>query len=203
MRLLKPAGNPQADSGKRLKNNSGSPPGDFIMNKIEFLFFDSPLGEMVAGATGKGICFLEWEDRGGIERILKRVGKRYRLEEIRVEDNKFISQLQKELDAYFDGSLKEFKTPLDIKGTAFEKQVWQQLLNIPSGDTKSYGQIAEAVEKPKAVRAVGRANGMNYISIVIPCHRVIGADGSLTGYGGKLWRKKKLLELESNCLSLF
>lgn len=173
------------------------------MNKIEYQYFDSPMGEMVAGATENGICFLEWEDRGGIERILKRVGKRYRLEETQVDQNKFITQLQKELQAYFEGSLTEFKTEIDIKGTAFEKQVWQQLLKIPSGETRTYGQIADAIENCKAVRAVGRANGMNYISIVIPCHRVIGADGSLTGYGGKLWRKKKLLELESKSLSLF
>ncbi len=173
------------------------------MNKIEYQFFDSPMGQMVAGATEDGICFLEWEDRGGIERILKRVGKRYRLEEVQVEQNKFITQLEKELQAYFDGSLTQFKVALDIKGTAFEKQVWQQLLKIPSGETRSYGQIANAMDNAKAVRAVGRANGMNYISIVIPCHRVIGADGSLTGDGGKLWRKKKLLALESKSLSLF
>ncbi len=104
---------------------------------------------------------------------------------------------------YFDGTLTEFNTVLDIKGTAFEKQVWKQLLTIPSGETRTYGQIADAIENCKAVRAVGRANGMNYISIVIPCHRVIGADGSLTGYGGKLWRKKKLLALESKSLNLF
>ena len=173
------------------------------MNKIEYLFFDSPMGQMVAGATENGICFLEWEDRGGIERILKRVTKKYRLEEVQVAQNKFITQLQKELKKYFDGSLIEFTVALDIKGTAFEKQVWQQLLTIPSGETRSYGQIASAMDNAKAVRAVGRANGMNYISIVIPCHRVIGADGSLTGYGGKLWRKKKLLELESTEMSLF
>ena len=173
------------------------------MNKIEYQFFDSPMGQMVAGATENGICFLEWEDRGGIERILKRVTKKYRLDEVQVEQNKFIIQLQKELSAYFDGTLTQFKVALDIKGTAFEKQVWKQLLTIPSGETKTYGQIADALDNTKAIRAVGRANGMNYISIVIPCHRVIGADGSLTGYGGKLWRKKKLLELESTNLSLF
>ena len=170
--------------------------------KIEYMFFDSPMGEMVAGATENGICFCEWEDRGGIERILKRVGKRYKCELVLVEKNPYIKTLQSELKKYFDGKLESFSVPLDIKGTAFEQTVWRELLNIPYGQTKSYGQIAKAIKNPDSVRAVGRANGMNYISIVIPCHRVIGADGSLTGYGGKVWRKKKLLELESGIESL-
>ena len=200
---MKQDGSRRAGFGKHLKNSLVKHRGAFMENKIEYMFFESPMGQMVAGATDKGICFCEWEDRGGIERILKRVGKRYRLEEVLVDKNKFISQLQKELEQYFEGKLSIFSVPLDIKGTEFEKQVWQQLIKIPHGETKSYGQIAEMMQNPNAVRAVGRANGMNYISIVIPCHRVIGADGSLTGYGGKLWRKKKLLELESNKLSLF
>lgn len=172
------------------------------MNTIEYTYFDSPMGQMVAGATDKGICFLEWEDRGGIDRILKRVGKRYKAESVQVTENKHLHKLQNELDLYFKGKLQKFSIALDIKGTAFEQEVWTELLNIPHGETRSYGQIANAVKKPNAVRAVGRANGMNYISIVIPCHRVIGADGSLTGYGGKIWRKKKLLELESGIKSL-
>ena len=173
------------------------------MNNIEYMFFDSPLGEMVAGATENGICFLEWEDRGGIERILKRVSKRYKMQAVQVKRNKFIKQLQVELKDYFDNKLEKFETPLEYTGTKFEQQVWNRLLKIKHGEIKSYGQIAKEVNNPKSVRAVGKANGANYISIVIPCHRVIASDGKLTGYGGKLWRKKYLLELESKNEVLF
>lgn len=172
------------------------------MKKIEYKFFDSPLGKMVAGATENGICFLEWEDRGGIERILKRVSKRYKMPTISVKQNKYIKQLQDELKQYFAGKLENFNVPLDYTGTIFEQQVWQKLLKINCGEIKSYGQIAKEIGNPKGVRAVGKANRANYISIVIPCHRVIASDGKLTGYGGKLWRKKYLLELESKSLTL-
>jgi AraC family transcriptional regulator of adaptative response/methylated-DNA-[protein]-cysteine methyltransferase len=173
------------------------------MNNIKYKIFDSPLGEMVAGATDKGICFLEWEDRGGIERILKRVSKRYKMPTVQVKQNKYIEQLQNELKQYFDGKLEIFEVPLDYTGTKFEQQIWHRLLKIKHGEIKSYGQIAKEVDNPKSVRAVGKANGANYISIVIPCHRVIAANGKLTGYGGKLWRKKYLLELESKNEVLF
>jgi O-6-methylguanine DNA methyltransferase len=98
---------------------------------------------------------------------------------------------------YFNEKLKKFQVRIDVNGTLFEKNVWDQLLHIPYGETRSYGQIAKHLGKPGAQRAVGRANGANYLSIVIPCHRVIEANGNLRGYGGKLWRKKYLLELEA------
>lgn len=105
-------------------------------------------------------------------------------------------QAETELREYFEGKRQRFTIPLWIEGTAFQKEVWERLCRIPFGETRSYGQIAEAIGHAKAVRAVGLANGRNPISIVVPCHRVIGSDGSLTGYGGGIERKRFLLELE-------
>lgn len=155
----------------------------------------SPVGDMIAGATNLGITFLEWHSRGGVERIKERVQKRYRMEVVSGNID-HLETLERNLGDYFDGSLRRFRVVLDFRGTTFEKAVWKQLLKIPYGETRSYSQIAEAIDNPKAVRAVGRANGANYISILIPCHRVIEMSGKLRGYGGGLWRKKYLLELE-------
>ena len=156
------------------------------------------MGEMIAGTTERGICLLEWTDRGGIPKILQRVEKRYRATVMQSENgNELLDQLQREIDAYFEGSLRKFRVPVDVIGTLFEQQVWKELQTIPYGETRSYGQMAALVGKPKASRAVGRANGANYLAVVIPCHRVVESTGGLGGYGGKVWRKKKLLELES------
>jgi len=102
-----------------------------------------------------------------------------------------------ELDAYFAGSLKKFSVPLDLRGTEFQRRVWELLLHIPYGATRSYGQIARAIGRPEASRAVGQAVGTNPVAIIVPCHRVIGASGGLVGYGGGLHRKQALLELEA------
>lgn len=104
-----------------------------------------------------------------------------------------------QLEEYFAGKRKQFDLPLSLRGTEFQRQVWAALRDIPYGETRSYGQIAQAVGRPKAVRAVGMANHRNPISIIVPCHRVVGADGSLTGYGGGLENKKFLLALERGC----
>jgi O-6-methylguanine DNA methyltransferase len=107
-----------------------------------------------------------------------------------------LDQAEEQLRAYFAGKLRQFRIPLDMQGTDFQKQVWRQLQEIPYGETRSYRQIAAAIGQPNAVRAVGAANGSNPLAIVVPCHRVIGASGKLTGYGGGLPLKKRLLELE-------
>jgi methylated-DNA-[protein]-cysteine S-methyltransferase len=107
-----------------------------------------------------------------------------------------LRQAATQLQAYFGGQLREFHLTLDMQGTDFQKRVWRQLQTIPYGETRSYAQIASAIGTPKAVRAVGSANGSNPIAIVVPCHRVIGSSGRLTGYGGGLPLKKRLLELE-------
>ena len=166
------------------------------MNKVTYTDFESPLGPMIAGATEKGVCFLEWHDRGGVDRIKARVEKRYECE-LTEGSNAHLKKLGRELASYFRGKLSEFTIPIDVTGTPFEQRVWGQLLKIPYGETRSYGQMAKSLGKPGASRAVGRANGANYLSIIIPCHRVIEANGKLRGYGGGLWRKKYLLELES------
>lgn len=116
------------------------------------------------------------------------------------EHSEVFTEVRKQLDEYFTGSRSEFTVPLKISGTSFQENVWNALLKIPYGETRSYLQQAELIENPKAVRAVGTTNGKNKISIIIPCHRVIGKDGSLTGYGGELWRKKWLLEHEKKFL---
>ena len=108
------------------------------------------------------------------------------------------SEAARQLRAYFAGELRRFRLPLDLRGTPFQLRVWQELERIPYGETRSYSQIAEAVGAPRAVRAVGAANGANPIPIVVPCHRVIGAGGKLVGYGGGLPLKKRLLELEGS-----
>jgi AraC family transcriptional regulator of adaptative response/methylated-DNA-[protein]-cysteine methyltransferase len=171
------------------------------MNEVVFTNFDSPLGPMLAGATADGVCFLEWHDRGGVDRIKARVIKRYKCE-LNDSTNAHLKKLEHELSAYFEGKLSEFTVKIDVNGTPFERRVWDQLLTIPYGQTRSYGQIARALDKPGGSRAVGRANGANYLSIVIPCHRVIEANGKLRGYGGGLWRKQALLELESGAHQL-
>ena len=114
----------------------------------------------------------------------------------RNDTNKWMNQAADELLAYFAGILRVFSVPLDMQGTDFQLSVWNQLLKIPYGETRSYAHVAEAVGRPKAVRAVGAANGSNPVAIVVPCHRVIGSSGKLTGYGGGLPLKKRLLELE-------
>ena len=166
-----------------------------MTDNILYSTVQSPLGDMIAGSTDKGICFLEWHDRGGVERILSRVEKRYRkpLEE---SVSEHLLKLQTELNNYFDGTLTDFEVPIDVNGTEFENRVWDHLLKIPYAETRSYGEIALELGKPGASRAVGRANGSNYLSIVIPCHRVIESNGKLRGYGGGLKRKKYLLDLE-------
>lgn len=173
-----------------------------MANKILYSNIQSPIGDMIAGATDKGICFLEWHDRGGVERILSRVEKRYK-RPLEQGSSELLLKLQNELNNYFDRTINKFLVPIDVNGTKFENSVWNKLLKIPYGETRSYGEIASELGKPGASRAVGRANGSNYLSIVIPCHRVIESNGKLRGYGGGLWRKKYLLDLESAPLRLF
>ena len=164
---------------------------------IDFTRIETDLGTMVACATDKGVCLLEFSDRKGLETELKQLAK-YHNANIVQGQNEYFKQLKEELDAYFDGRLKEFKVPLDISGTDFQKQVWQALVEIPYGTTSSYLRQAEVLGKPSSVRAVANANGMNKIAMIIPCHRVVGSDGSLTGYAGGLWRKRKLIDLEKD-----
>lgn len=156
---------------------------------------ETPLGEMIAGATEEGICLLEFSDRRMLPTEYKDLMKLLNTT-IEKGENRHIILLRKELNKYFEGTLKEFTIPLVSPGSEFQQRVWKELLTIPFGSTRSYQEQADALKKPDAIRAVANANGMNRISVIIPCHRVIGSDGSLTGYGGGLKRKKWLLDHE-------
>ncbi len=158
--------------------------------------FDSPLGPVAIAADNERVCSVEFCD-GRLSDIHMRTGKRAGLVKSHTSIN-ILAQLNSELNDYFDGKLRRFSVPLSIIGTPFQERVWREIARIPYGKTISYQQLAERIGRPTAVRAVGRATGTNPISIVIPCHRVIGKDGSLTGYGGGLWRKRRLLKLEQS-----
>jgi len=157
---------------------------------------ETPLGTMYACAVEQGICMLEFTDRKMLETELKSLTVRLNATIIQGA-NKHFELLEHQLEEYFDGRRKVFTVPLYPVGTEFQQLVWVALQTIPYGSTCSYKQQAAAIQKPEAIRAVANANGMNKISILIPCHRVIGDNGDLTGYGGGLWRKKWLLDLEN------
>jgi AraC family transcriptional regulator of adaptative response/methylated-DNA-[protein]-cysteine methyltransferase len=157
----------------------------------------TPLGPLVAGATDEGLCLLEFADRPMLETQIKRL-RRHMNCAVTPGSNEHIDRIEEELGEYFDGTRTDFDVPLVVPGTDFQRQVWSALRAIPYGETRSYEDIARAIDNPRAVRAVGRANGDNRIPIVIPCHRVVRADGSLGGYGGELWRKRFLLQLEGH-----
>ena len=177
-----------------------SPSGSKGKSVINITRFETPLGSMFACATEEGVCLLEFADRRMLETELKLLTKLLDATVIHGE-NKHFEILREQMGEYFRGERKDFSVPLFFPGTEFQKKVWNELQNIPYGKTISYKQQATALQNTGAVRAVAHANGMNRIAIVIPCHRVIGDDGHLTGYGGGIWRKKWLLDLERNQLS--
>ncbi|SHF91890.1 bifunctional transcriptional activator/DNA repair enzyme AdaA [Dysgonomonas macrotermitis] len=176
-----------------------SPQNSLEVKVINLTRIETPLGTMIACATDKGICLLEFSDRKMLETEFKILTKSLKAPIIQGENKHFV-KLREQLGLYFSGKLQTFDIPLDTIGTDFQKQVWDILMKIPYGTTASYAEQAHKLGNPAAIRAVANANGMNKISIIIPCHRVIGSDGSLTGYGGGLWRKKKLLDLEQENL---
>lgn len=153
-----------------------------------FTTMPSPVGMLTLVASGEGLAAILWEnDRPG----------RVPLHDMQEDKNHpLLVEAARQLDDYFAGRRREFSLPLDFHGTAFQKKVWGALLTIPFGETRSYAQIAQQINSPKAVRAVGAANGKNPISIVAPCHRVIGANGDLTGFAGGIDAKTLLLSLE-------
>ena len=174
----------------------GQPPGRARTGDcLNVLLLDTPLGPMLAAAGVQGLCQLEFADRRGLERSYAGMRQRFDLPVIPGE-NPVLQQLREQLRAYFAGELREFTVPLDIRGTPFQERVWQALRQIPFGQTVSYQTVARQLDAPTANRAVASANGANRIYLLIPCHRVIAADGELSGYGGGVWRKRALLELE-------
>ncbi|MBA4322397.1 MAG: cysteine methyltransferase [Odoribacter sp.] len=165
-------------------------PEKIVTTKIE-----TELGIMIAGAVDEGICLLEFSDRRMLNTEYKDLARYFRTT-IGEGESRHFKILLKQLKEYFEGSLKEFSLPLVTPGTEFQQAVWKELMTIPYGTTRSYQEQSVALGKPDSIRAVANANGMNRISIIIPCHRVIGSDGHLTGYGGGLKRKKWLLDHE-------
>lgn len=174
----------------------GGPPGKSrSAGCIRLAWLESPLGPMVAGANDEGACLLEFTDRRMLEAQFDALRRRFACAVLPGE-NAHLERLRGELAAYFAGDLRRFTVPMVYPGSPFQRRVWEALAEIPYGETRTYGQLAEAVGSRGASRAVGRANGLNRLAILLPCHRVVGADGALTGYGGGLWRKRRLLELE-------
>ena len=159
----------------------------------------TPLGPMVACATDEALCIFEFADRPMLATQIKRV--RHHLDCLFVPTgNRIIDATAREMAEYFAGGLQRFTVPLLTPGSAFQQSVWRALGEIPYGETRSYAEIAQKLGRPEAVRAVARANGDNRLVILIPCHRVIGSNGDLTGYGGGLWRKRRLLEIEKGSI---
>lgn len=158
-------------------------------------WLDTPLGPMLAIADEQALYLLEFVDRRGLEREVERLRQKIK-STIIPGHTQPISSIESELAQYFNGKLREFKTPLFFLGSPFQRLVWEELINIPYGQTRSYSDLASAIGKPSAFRAVAQANGANQFAIIIPCHRVINTNGELGGYGGGLMRKKWLISHE-------
>lgn len=169
-----------------------------IVNKtiIYINRINTPIGPMMVGAVDEGICLLEFTDRRMLETQLEILEKRFDAV-LTPGESKHFDHLAKELEEYFNGERKEFTVPLSNPGSPFQKEVWASLVKIPFGTTRSYKEQSIVLKNPKAIRAIAHANGENRLAIVVPCHRIIGSDGDLVGYGGGLWRKRFLLDLEN------
>lgn len=164
-------------------------------NILKAAWLETPLGGMIAIADDKHLYLLEFTDRRGLEREIENMRKNLNTA-ILPGSNPVLIKIKEELQEYFSGALKTFQTPVKLNGSEFQQSVLAGLMNIPYGQTRSYKQQAVMLDKCNAVRAVARANGINQLAIVIPCHRVVGSDGKLTGYSGGLARKKWLLDHE-------
>ncbi|MBA3648081.1 MAG: bifunctional transcriptional activator/DNA repair protein Ada [Chitinophagales bacterium] len=183
------------------KHTGFSPVKSIHHHIISIIRIPTPLGPMCAGATEDGICLLEFADRRMLETQFKRIERIFNAKVI-PGTNTHLEKLTSQLNEYFNGTRKSFDVQLLLKGTSFQTKVWEALQTIPYGSTASYQFQAKHIGNANAVRAVARANGDNRIAIIVPCHRVIGSNGMLTGYGGGLWRKQYLLDLEKNSLQL-
>ncbi|HEV2314151.1 MAG TPA: methylated-DNA--[protein]-cysteine S-methyltransferase [Candidatus Acidoferrales bacterium] len=162
------------------------------MNRVHFAKFQSPVGPLLLAGNDRGLCLISFAAGGHV--VHPQSGW--------MEDKKPFQETIRQLQAYFRGELREFDLPLALEGTPFQLCVWNSLCAIPYGQTISYGKLAHQIGQPNAARAVGLANGSNPIPIIVPCHRVIGSNANLTGYGGGLSIKQKLLSLESRQMRL-
>ena len=168
-------------------------------HKINLQYYHSPCGELVLASVGEELCLCDWKDNPCAERNIRRLVSGLNAE-LKIEASPVSNETRRQLEEYFAGNRKAFSIPLHPVGTDFQLRVWNALLNIPYGATMSYSQIAAGIGRPDAVRAVSGAIGANGISILIPCHRVIGSNRSLTGYAGGLEAKRRLLEIEGKRL---
>lgn len=188
------------DAFSRIMGAAPTKLGDSHILKAAWL--DTRLGPMIAIADEEALYLLEFVDRRGLEREIERLRRRTK-SAIIPGFTQPINSIEKELHSYFKGELREFKTPLALLGSPFQKHVWAELEKIPLGETRSYSQLARVMGRPTAFRAVAQANGANQCAIIIPCHRVINTNGELGGYGGGLTRKKWLIAHEVNMSSSF
>lgn len=178
----------------------GASPASFTNNAIlKADWIETPLGSMIAVSDKSHLHLLEFSDRKALPKELQTLRRSVR-NDIGIGRYEPTEQISRELAAFFDGKSAQFTTQLALHGSPFSHEVWKALCEIPAGKTRSYSDIAKSIGNPTAARAVAHANGANMLAIVIPCHRVISADGSLTGYGGGLWRKQKLIEIERQYL---
>ena len=162
---------------------------------LRVTLLDTPLGPMLAAASEEGVCQLEFADCRGLEKSYAEMRRRFALPVVPGE-NDVLQRLRQEVQEYFSGARHKFTVPLTLRGTDFQQRVWCELQRIPFGRTASYEAVARKMGSPTAVRAVARANGTNRLYLLVPCHRVIAKDGTLSGYGGGVWRKRLLLEIE-------
>ncbi|ETF01158.1 methylated-DNA--protein-cysteine methyltransferase [Advenella kashmirensis W13003] len=188
----------QAEIQHSIQSLCEDAPDRLVQGKaLYYRYLDSPVGPMIAMASEKGVILLEFLDTfSTIDKEITDLRTRYGFH-LSGQDHSHLTAVQAQMDDYFAGRRQQFDLPLDAPGTAFDETVWAHLQRIPYGRTCSYGDLARDIGNGAHARIVGSANHRNRISIVIPCHRVIGADGSLTGYGGGLPRKRWLLEFES------
>jgi len=175
---------------------AGAPPTEALdAPLVTVTRIPTPLGPMVAAATGDAVCLLEFADRRMLPTQLRVLTRRMKCV-LAPGTNAVLDELCTRLGRYFEGEDIDRDVPLTLPGTPFQERVWLELMKIPRGSTISYAELARRVGRPSAVRAVAAANGANRVAILVPCHRVVGSDGALTGYGGGVWRKRRLLELE-------
>ncbi len=166
-------------------------------NILKSAWFDSKLGPILAIADESGLYLLEFLERRGLEKEIERL--KIKTKSVIIPGRtKDIDLIERELEDYFTGNLKIFKTSIHLLGSDFQKKVWQELMCIPYGETRSYAAEAKAIGKPTATRAVANANGANQLAIIIPCHRIINSNGNLGGYGGGISRKRWLINMEKD-----
>jgi methylated-DNA-[protein]-cysteine S-methyltransferase len=185
-----------SDTTRRRRHSS-----EARINQVNIQHHKTEISELVLGSFGGKLCLLGFGDREMRRAVDGRI-KKWLDADFVEQDDEILEKTRKQVDEYLDGSRKEFDMPLLMVGTDFQRRVWKALMKVPYGVTATYGQIAEDIGSPKAVRAVGNANSANPISIIVPCHRIIGSNGELVGYGGGLSVKKRLLKLEQRNTSL-